>query len=421
MSAITCTKYVPKRSVTHDFESTSLAPRIVGRRADVTPPINDHVRQFPAKKHVAQGTVTAVRPGDTERARVAYDNSGRASMGAKLFGTSSPPSSIAAGAKPPFSLPQTYESKHWGTMTKAEFPAGQAVEVPDRVLQKERHDIMVRSAVQLGEPDAPLRGTPHTKAAFRPYDASWYHREKSYPIGGLHAKCHSDLPEPAETLEPQYAAHHYEPMTRRQYQGHARAAGADKAGRNEEILKSHFSFAESFSSAKGPDGKPVAAAVTDYRTVSANPIPTTAPKIKNRPPSAPSSGKNIYAVETAAEARPRTLSASEVSAAKMKSSVPIMGADAGQKKLVSENAGWVQKDADYSKVLTRDMTAFAHSQPAYKPLRREPINASVMKTEDGTTITSSVNLGVGDPTSYVTATKSQFRGIYFGNVDSRPW
>uniref|UniRef100_A0A7S1MJ60 Uncharacterized protein n=1 Tax=Neobodo designis TaxID=312471 RepID=A0A7S1MJ60_NEODS len=371
-----CSKHVPR--------SKSAVPQLPAGPAYIDDPssiraaVPDDVRQFPAR---TAGGSTSVSP-------VPFNNTGAGSTNARLTGQSPRPSH---GGRSHPSFPTSYESRDWQSVTKAEFPARRADVVPPEV-QEERKRTQLASSVPVGLCKAAFPTTTHSRDFLPGYRPTDYGEalKVSRRIGGPHDKAHSDV-KTAESDRP--LPGQYTSMAYRQFQ-RLPPAGTDTE--NAKLLKSnanatHWTF--------GADR-------TEYTPVSSKPLPSTAPPLKNRPPtpSVPRE-RNIFVAQSAADARPPRMSATEVAAAKCTSTVPLMGN---------------QVPGSHSSIIPRHLTANAQATPAYVAVRRAAANPTEDTTASGGTSrpgsaarTSGIALG-SDKTEYTTMTKGQFRGAFFG-------
>jgi hypothetical protein len=277
-----------------------------------------------------------------------------------LYGVSRDPGNPKAG------WPHTYAAKDWVSHAKTDFPRVTNTDRITKDLQVERANFMRSSFVQIGDPSqAPHRVTQHV--SYQPYERDWYTNHVCFPIGGKYNKVRSDVILTGKSADERQ----YETMTARQFHPYPNAAGARgsfQQHNKEDMMKSHFSV--------GVD--PV-----DYRPVASTPLATAPPLIKNRPPSAVAKEKNPHYVPDASAARPRRLTAQEVSASKLESSLPLQ-----------------QSNVEMLRVTTT-----GSSLPVFHAKKQQKV------TTTRTTI-SSVSLGCGEG-NRVPATKAQYRGIYF--------
>ena len=255
--------------------------------------------------------------------------------------------------------------------------------------------MMRESHVTLGVPIhtppalAPFAKSTHTKDVFPNHVKT--HPEvflpanrKSFPIGGPHMKCHSDVKTTEFDVEP---PDHYEPMTRRQFHSYGKTSHqAEKQKQvQDDMNRSHFSI--------GFVGHG-----TDYTTTS----------------------KIALVPRSIAEARPRAMTPHEVAASKAHSDVPLMGLGPtyDDRQLACAAKKPPLPDADYSRIISKRLTATAVATLPYAAKRRDAINSCTSGKESQgqkeSRISSSVSLGV-DKVDYVPATRSQFRGIIFAS------
>jgi hypothetical protein len=279
-----------------------------------------------------------------------------------LYGVSKDP------ANPPPRWPKSYAAKDWVSVTKTDFPK---VSNPDRItkdLQIERANFMRTSAVPIGDPSQPPSRVTQS-ISYEPYERERYTEKVCYPIGGKYNKVRSDV----DLTDVCQDERMYEPMSMRQFQPlvidrqQAKEFAELQTKNKADMQKSHFSV--------GRDS-------VDYRTVAKHELPTAAPLIKNRPPSAVDPQRNPHVARTAADARPKKLSSQEVSEDKLRSSVPITNNEPVLK-----------------------VTTTAASLPAFCPKRQGIVTST-------NTQLSTLSFGTDAPV-YKPATATQFRGIFF--------
>ena len=271
---------------------------------------------------------------------------------------------------PPPRWPKSYDPKDWVSVTKTDFPV---VRNDDRItkdLQIERANFMRTSNVTIGDrSQKPERVTQHV--SYKPYDRERLVEKKCFPIGGKYNKVRSDVQITGDEAEPRQ----YETLALRQFQPHQVDSNKSSKDREhqlknkQDMMRSHFAVSEA--------GK------TDYRTVASVPLPSNPPPVKGRPPSAVEHSKNPHFVASAADARPRTLTAQEVSQDKSRSSIPLTMSD----------------------VPSLRATTTAQALPRFRAVRQGIV------TSTNTTI-SSLSFGA-DKTEYKPATRTQFQGIFF--------
>jgi hypothetical protein len=364
-----CSKHVPR--------SKSAVPLLPAGPAYIEDPsvlratVPDEVRQFPPKHAGA--------------AQPAFNNTGAGSSNARITGQSPRPSH---GGRANPSAPVSYESRDWQSVTKAEFP-GRKAEAPSLTAQEERKRMQMSSSVPVGLCKAPFPQSTHSRDFLPGYQASDYGDalKISRRIGGPNGKSHSDV-KTAESDTP--VPGQYTSMTYRQFK-RLPPAGTDTE--NAKLLKSNSNATHwSFGAEK-----------TDYTPVSTQPLPSTAPALKNRPPS-PSvpRERNIFVAHSAAEARPPRMSATEVAASKCASTVPLMGN---------------QVPGSHGGIIPGHLTSNAQATPAYVAIRRSAVNpvadTSSASRPGSAARTSGVALG-SDATDYTSMSKGQFRGAFFG-------
>ena len=348
-------------------------------------------------------------------------------------------------------------------------PPGAALTIEQR---KERTREMQTSAVTLGDtyryPMA--RNRPHNTEALPAYGPAHYAAATSFGIGTAGAaKTHSSVVVGGDDVDVSGASHGakraaFETTTRRQFataylphpaaakctpaatnsgspsvdqatQEHqvpvdsAAATAAKKRQNKLDMVASHFALGDTVAGASG---------ATDYRTVASTPLPSTAPLVKNRPPSAPDRQRNQHVVHDASEARPPRATPQQIAESKTRSSVPLMGgggpsattmitpppaaastfalndapsADAPPAGLFARSAptGGHHPPSQHtlSKLLPKELTATSVALPRYVAVRRRDA-ATVLDTTG-----SSLSFGT-DKVVYQSVTKGQHQGVCFG-------
>jgi hypothetical protein len=372
-----------------------LGPAVVTDVSQIRYSVPDEVRQFPPRRAASEMSVAALQTP-------AFDNGGYASRNAKLTGQSPRPVHNGGGKSTNPSLPTTYESRDWQSVTKAEYPP-RVAELISPEVQAERKRLQASSAVPVGLCRAPFVKSTHSKDFFPRYATEDYEAARlvSHRIGGPHEKCHSDV----KTAEHDHAIPgQYQSMAHRQF---VKLPSANTDVANAKFLKANSNATHWTFGADKPD----------YAPVSNNPLPSTAPLIKNRPPSAGiPRDRNPFVAKSAADARPKQMSATAVAAAKNSSSVPLMGNQA--------------EGSASGSILPRHMTANALATPAYTATRREAIDpvaaeraarpgsSSGSKAPAGMPLSSEgLRFGVSS-VEYQSMARAQFPGAYFGSLPS---
>lgn len=336
MQATTCSKYVPRRGV--DSRDEQL------------------VRQWAApivtEKPQAPKIRAELEPPTTNMT---------------LYGVSRDPANPAPGD------PVTFQPRDWKSVTKSHYPEKKPDGYIGKELQIERANFLRTSNWGIGNPDQPPLRVTQFQDDFQKYGRDRYANRTTFNIGSSGAKkVHSDV----EIVGAEPAPQPYESMLLRQFQKiridrDAATKEAEQRKTNKaDMLRSHFVV--------GMDR-------VEYKPVASTPLPTTHPKIKNRPPSAVPEEKNPHVCKSAADARPDSALLKAAFLAKNVSHVPVL-----------------QPGGSLAGVTTTTSQAL----PTFAKHREQRAGHA------GTTFGSSLNLGNGE-TNYVTMTRSQFRGIYY--------
>ena len=294
-----------------------------------------------------------------------------------FFGVSKP------ATQPVTSEPPSYDPKDWMSVSHMQFPGLTAAPL-SKSMQ------LARAASQRASNGIPLNSfgpldrsmMSQTTVALREPDRQWYIRPATSSASAQKTKSDVVIAYPVQPTHQQYEA-----LSLRQFQPCSidRTKNARDKQNNMENKKamtaSHFSLSQGKSEANC------------YTTVAKKPLPTWAPKVKNRAPDiAPKHCVAQLQAASAEEARPKAMSAADVGRRKAESSVPML-------------TKFNNPQFDYYSV---PRTETAASLPQWNVFAQK-------RGESGSKFDSNVNLGSSalNPATYVSHTKSEFKGIYY--------